>query len=81
MSTPDPTLPPQAQPAVAPPPTTAPKAPSVWSKIWHGFLAAVTSPTAVDKERSLAAFVVTRVLLAAGASASLAAVVEKIVGG
>jgi hypothetical protein len=49
--------------------------------VWHGLAAAVTSPTAVQQERSLAAFLIGRVLLAAGASYGVEQVVVKIVGG
>lgn len=59
----------------------APATPSTLSKIWHGLLAAVTSPTAVKQERSLAAFVIGRVLLAAGASLAIEQFVTKLVGG
>jgi hypothetical protein len=47
-------------------------------KAWRGFVAAVTSPTAVQKERSLAVFVAVRVLQAIGASAALVSLVEKL---
>lgn len=57
------------------------KAPSLFSKVWNGLKAAVTSPTAVKQERSLAAFVVGRVLLAAGASFGVEQIVVKIIGG
>lgn len=45
---------------------------------WHGFTAAVTSPTAVAKEKSLAVFVAVRVLQSIGASAALIALIEKL---
>jgi hypothetical protein len=51
-----------------------------FKKAWHGFAAAVTSPTAVQKEKSLAVFVGTRVALSLGASAGVVAVVVKIIG-
>lgn len=51
------------------------------SRIIAGFLAAVTSPTAVQKERSLAAFIIGRVLLAAGASAGVEQIVVKLISG
>lgn len=50
-------------------------------RLWNAFTAAVTSPTAVTQERNLAAFVLCRMLLAVGASASLVAIVEKLVSG
>lgn len=50
-------------------------------KIWRGLVAAVTSPEAVKQERSLAALVLARVLLAAGASTGLVELVEKFVHG
>jgi hypothetical protein len=49
--------------------------------ILNGFLAAVTSPEAVRAERSLAALVIVRVMLAAGASAGLVALIGKLVHG
>ncbi len=45
------------------------------------FIAAVTSPTFITAERNAAVFVVTRVLLAVGASAAVIELVAKIVGG
>jgi hypothetical protein len=51
------------------------------SDIWHAFLAAITSPDAVKKERSLAALVVFRILLAAGATTGLAELIAKIASG
>lgn len=53
----------------------------MFKKIWRAFLAAVASPEAVKQERSLAAFVLFRVLLAAGASAGLADIVSRLVHG
>lgn len=50
-------------------------------KAWAGFVAAITSPTAVAKEKNLAVFVGVRVALSLGASAGLVAAVAKIVGG
>lgn len=49
--------------------------------IWHGLVAAVTSPTAVKQERSLGALIVGRVLLAAGASYGVEQIVVKVIGG
>lgn len=49
-------------------------------KAWRGFVAAVTSPDAVKKEKSLAVFVGTRVALSLGASAGVVAAVVKIIG-
>lgn len=53
----------------------------MFKKILRGFQAAVTSPTAVKQERSLAAFVIGRVLLAAGASTALVEFVAKLIHG
>lgn len=50
-------------------------------KIWRGLVAAVTSPEAIKQERSLAALIVGRVLLAAGASFGLEQLVTKIIAG
>lgn len=47
-------------------------------KAWRGFIAAVTSPTAVKHEKSLAVFIAVRVLQAVGASAALVALIEKL---
>jgi len=47
-------------------------------KVWKGFLAVVTSLDAVTAEKSLAVLVVTRVLLAIGASASLVELIAKL---
>lgn len=44
------------------------------------FVAAVTSPTAVKAEKSVAVLVVTRVLLSVGASAALVDLIVKIIG-
>lgn len=51
------------------------------NKVIAAFIAAVTSPSAVAQERSLAVFIVTRVLLASGASYGIVELVAKIVGG
>lgn len=48
------------------------------SKAWHGFLAAITSPEAVAKERSLAVLIAVRILLAVGASDALVQLVQKL---
>lgn len=53
----------------------------MFKKVWHGLVAAVTSPEAVKQERSLGAFVVGRVLLAAGASFALEQLITKIIAG
>lgn len=53
---------------------------ALW-KVWHGLVAAVTSPDAVKQERSLAALVVGRILLAAGASFGVEQIVAKIIAG
>lgn len=50
-------------------------------RVWHGLIAAVTSPEAVKQERSLAALIVGRVLLAAGASFGVEQIVAKIIAG
>lgn len=50
-------------------------------KALAALLAAVTSPTFIEGERNLAVFVVTRVLLAVGASAAVIELVAKVVGG
>lgn len=42
-------------------------------KIGNAFLAAIVSPTVRPQEKKLAVFVLTRVLLAAGASSALVA--------
>lgn len=65
-------------PVVLPP---APKPKSVFARILNGLRAAVTSPTAVKQERSLAALIVGRVLLAAGASYGVEQIATKIIGG
>jgi hypothetical protein len=49
-----------------------------FKKIAAAFVAAVTSPDAVAAEKSLAVLIITRFLLAVGASASLVAVLEKL---
>lgn len=56
-------------------PTTEP---SKLKKAWRAFLAAITSPTAVKQEKSVAVFIVTRVLLAIGASEGLIKLVQAI---
>lgn len=48
---------------------------------FHAFLAAITSPEAVKLQRGLATLVVTRVLIAVGASVGLVELVTKIIGG
>lgn len=48
------------------------------SKAWHGFLAAITSPTAVAKEKSLAVFIAVRVLIAVGAGDALVKLVQSL---
>ena len=50
-------------------------------KILRALLAAVTSPEAVKQERSLAAFIAGRVLLAAGASYGVEQLIVKLIGG
>lgn len=45
-------------------------------KAWNGFLAAVTSPTAIEKEKSLAILIAVRVLIAVGASDGLIRIVQ-----
>lgn len=52
---------------------------STLKKLWHAFTAAITSPTAVKQEKSLAAFILVRLLLAVGASAGLVALVPKLI--
>jgi hypothetical protein len=47
-------------------------------KAWHGFTAAVTSPTAVAQEKSLAVFITVRVLIAVGASDALVRLIEQL---
>jgi hypothetical protein len=49
------------------------------TRVWRGFVAAVTSPDAVKREKSFAAFVITRFALSVGASAGTVVVVEKVV--
>lgn len=49
--------------------------------IGRGLLAAVTSPTAIQQERSLAAFIVGRVLLSAGAATGVVDLVTKLIHG
>lgn len=51
------------------------------TKVWHAFTAAVTSPTAVQQERSFATFVTVRILLAIGASASLVELARTVITG
>lgn len=81
MSTPETPAPPAPPAPSAPPVLAGYKAPSLASKLLQSLIAAVTSPTAVAKERSFAAFIIVRVLLAAGASASLVGIIAKLVGG
>lgn len=50
-------------------------------KVWHAFTAAVTSPTAVKQEKSLAVLVAVRIALAIGASAGLVELIPKIING
>ena len=52
----------------------------VLKKAWRGFLAAITSPTAVEQEKNLAVFLITRVLISVGASAGVVALVAKLIG-
>lgn len=49
---------------------------SYFKKAWKGFVAAVTSPTAVKQEKSAAVFITTRIVLSLGASAGVVAGVE-----
>lgn len=51
------------------------------SKLWHGLVAAVTSPEAVKAERSLGALIAGRLLLSVGASAGLAELIVKLIHG
>lgn len=80
MTVPDPVAPVVVQVTAAPAPSLYSK-PSVLKNVWRGLLAAVTSPTAVKQERSLAAFVVGRVLLSAGASYGVEQFVVRVIGG
>lgn len=50
-------------------------------QIASGIAAAVTSPEAIKQERSLAALIVTRTLLAIGAGDALVQLAQKIIGG
>jgi hypothetical protein len=50
------------------------------AKVVHAVTAAVTSPTAVTKEKSLAVFIGVRIALSLGASAALVEAVAKIIG-
>jgi hypothetical protein len=52
----------------------------VVKRVYHAVAAAVTSPTAVTKEKNLAVFVGVRVALSLGASAGLVSGVVKILG-
>ena len=54
-------------------------APSKWRKILNGVLAAATSAAAVKEEKSLAAIVVTGLLLSVGASAGLVSLATQII--
>lgn len=47
-------------------------------KAWHGFLAGVTSPDVVKAEKYVAVTVITRVLVAAGGTAGLVALLTKL---
>jgi hypothetical protein len=53
---------------------------STAKKAWRGFLAGITSTDAVKLEKSLAILIVTRVLLAAGASAGMVDILVKAFG-
>lgn len=55
--------------------------PSFFKRVTHAVTAAVTSPDAVKKEKSLAVFVGVRIALSLGASAGLVEAVSRIVGG
>lgn len=61
-------------PPVAPAPVGAPV--SFFTKVARGFMAAVTSPTAVQDEKNLAVFVLIRLLIAAGASDGIVQLVQ-----
>jgi hypothetical protein len=50
------------------------------NKLWRGFLAAITSPEAIRQEKSLAVLIATRLLIAAGAGASVVGLVAKLAG-
>lgn len=50
------------------------------NKVWQAVKAAVTSPTAVAKEKNLAVFIGVRIALSLGASAALVDAIVKIVG-
>lgn len=49
-------------------------------RIWHGLLAALTSPQAVKQEKSLLTLVIGRVLLTAGASYGTIELVSRLIG-
>jgi hypothetical protein len=49
-------------------------------KAWRGFLAGVTSTDAVKLEKSLAALIITRVVISLGASAGIADLVTRVLG-
>lgn len=67
--------------SVAPPVAPATSArPGVFKRVVRAFVAAVTSPTAVTKEKNLAVFVGVRVALSLGASAALVDAIVKILG-
>jgi hypothetical protein len=51
------------------------------AKIGRGLLAAITSPTAVAQERSLAAFITGRVIISAGGTAAFAALIVHLIHG
>jgi hypothetical protein len=56
-----------------------PARPSRAKRFLNALLAAFSSPTAVTEEKNFLAFVVTRVLLSAGASAAMVAVVTDLI--
>lgn len=68
-------------PNLKPPVTAAPKKTSTLKKLGAAFLAAITTPTAIKEERSLAALIVFRLLLAVGASTGLVDLIVKAVHG
>lgn len=64
-------------------PPVAPATParsSFFKRVVRAFVAAVTSPSAVTKEKNLAVFIAVRVALSLGASAALVGAVVKILG-
>jgi hypothetical protein len=52
---------------------------AILKKITAAVVAAITSPEAVMAEKSIVTLVIVRVALAVGASASLVAVIEKLI--